>query len=133
MHFVNTLHPFLIKFLIVFIVNKMDSQAQFIKKLKELLSKKKDNSRVMSTIEYETLVDLLTSEPEIKSSKYYYYKKNFTTIIIENVTKIAKVFPTGEVKIVLPTEKIFSIIDEAHKNIGHGGERKNSLKLIGNM
>jgi hypothetical protein len=65
----------------------------------------------------------LTSEPEIKSSKYYYYKKSFTTIIIENVTKIAKVFPTGEVKIVLPIEKIFSIIDEVHKIIGHGGER----------
>jgi hypothetical protein len=45
----------------------------------------------MSTIECETVVDLLTSEPEIESSKYYYYKKNLTTIIIENVTKIAKV------------------------------------------
>ncbi len=123
MHFVNTLHPFLIKLLIVFIVNKMDSQAQFNRKLKELLWKKKDNGRIISIIEYETVVDLLTSEPEIKSSKYYYYKKSFTTIIIENVTKIAKVFPTGEVKIVLPIEKIFSIIDEVHKIIGHGGER----------
>jgi hypothetical protein len=39
----------------------------------------------------------------------------------------ATVFPTGEVKIVLPMEKIFSIIDEAHKNIGHGGESKTFL------
>ncbi len=62
----------------------------------------------MSTIECETVADLLTSEPEIKSSKYYYYKKNLTTIIIENVTKIAKVFPTGEVKIVLPNRDFFN-------------------------
>ncbi len=68
----------------------MGSQAQFNKKLKEL-SKKKDNSWIISTIECETVVDLLTSEPEIESSKYYYYKKNLTIIIIENVTKIAKV------------------------------------------
>ncbi len=57
----------------------MDSQAEFNEKLKELLSKKKDNSRIVSTIEYKSLVDLLTSEPEIKSLKLYYYKKNFTT------------------------------------------------------
>jgi hypothetical protein len=40
----------------VFIVNKTDSQTEFNQKLKELLSKKKVNSRIVSAIEYETMV-----------------------------------------------------------------------------
>ena len=37
----------------------MDSQAEFNEKLKELLSKKKDSSRIISEIEYETMVGWL--------------------------------------------------------------------------
>ena len=109
---------------------RMNFKVEFEQKLRQKLDEKAGNVAIISSSARDVIVaSLLQIHAEgPKSATDYRLRNHYEVLRIGNDCKLIQKRKSDDIKLIASFEEVYDAIDAAHKEIGHGGERKTYLQ-----